>query len=216
MAMAPRHSSFVSRRGVLAGGAALVAGPAWAARPKRIAMLGDSITAGYGLSPAQALPARLKAELARLGWAVEVLAAGRNGDTTGGGAARVDRATPPGVSLCVVALGANDLLNGADPATVGANLDRILTRLRQRKVAAVLAGVRAPPIFDPAYARRFNAAFAGAARRHGAGFLPDLLAGVLLNPDLNQRDGIHPNAAGVQVIARNLAPVVARSLKRLG
>src|SRR5690606_9990528 len=94
MAMAPRHSSFVSRRGVLAGGAALVAGPAWAARPKRIAMLGDSITAGYGLSPAQALPARLKAELARLGWAVEVLAAGRNGDTTGGGAARVDRATP--------------------------------------------------------------------------------------------------------------------------
>ncbi|HEY9217020.1 MAG TPA: GDSL-type esterase/lipase family protein, partial [Phenylobacterium sp.] len=112
-----------------------------------------------------------------------------------------------------VALGGNDLLNGADPRRVQANLDRIVRRLRQRGIPVVLAGVQVPSALGGEYARAFNAAFATVARTHKVLFLPDMLSGVALNPDLNQRDGIHPNARGVEVIARRLAPIVARGLK---
>jgi acyl-CoA thioesterase-1 len=203
-----------TRRGVLAAALALAAAvPVRAAPAPRVAVLGDSITAGYGLPASQALPSRLQAELARLGAPARVLAAGVNGDTTAGGAARLDRAVPAGVDLCVVALGGNDLLLGADPKAVQANLDRIVRRLKARRVKVVLAGVRAPDLIGGIYAREFNQAFASVARTHGVLFLPDLLAGVALNPGLNQRDGIHPNAAGVNVIARRLAPLVARGLQ---
>jgi acyl-CoA thioesterase-1 len=207
-----------TRRVVLAATAACAAaavlpGPAAAAAETRVAVLGDSITAGYGLPAGQALPHALQAELGRLGRSVRVVAAGVNGDTTAGGAARVDRAVPADVALCVVALGGNDLLTGQDPRVIRSNLDRIVGRLKARGVTVVLAGVRVPDILGGAYARDFNGAFASVARTHGVLFLPDLLAGVALNPALNQRDGIHPNAAGVTVIARRLAPLVARGLQ---
>jgi len=205
----------VSRRALLAATALVLApaAPALAAAVPRVAILGDSITAGYGLPAPQALPARLQAELARLGDPVRVIAAGVSGDTTAGGVRRVDRATPEGVRVCVVALGGNDLLNGEDPARVRANLARIVRRLQARGVTVVLAGLRVPPLLDGGYARAFDAAFEAVARTTGVIFLPDMLAGVALNPALNQRDGIHPNAAGVQVIARRLAPLVARALR---
>jgi acyl-CoA thioesterase-1 len=206
----------VSRRALLAATASLVlapAAPALAAAVARVAILGDSITAGYGLPAPQALPARLQAELARLGDPVRVIAAGVSGDTTAGGVRRVDRAVPAGVRVCVVALGGNDLLNGEDPARVRANLARIVRRLQARGVTVVLAGLRVPPLLDGGYARAFDAAFEAVARTSGVIFLPDMLAGIALNPALNQRDGIHPNAAGVQVIARRLAPLVARALR---
>jgi acyl-CoA thioesterase-1 len=206
----------VSRRALLAATASLVlapAAPALAAAVARVAILGDSITAGYGLPAPQALPARLQAELARLGDPVRVIAAGVSGDTTAGGVRRVDRAVPAGVRVCVVALGGNDLLNGEDPARVRANLARIVRRLKARGVTVVLAGLRVPPLLDGGYARAFDAAFEAVARTSGVIFLPDMLAGIALNPALNQRDGIHPNAAGVQVIARRLAPLVARALR---
>lgn len=206
-------SAFVSRRAVMAGAAALAVAPAARAAPApSVAILGDSITAGYGLPASQALPARLQAELARIGTPARVIPAGRTGDTTAGGAARVDRAVPRGVGVCVVALGGNDLLIGEDPARVRANLDRIVARLKARGVTVVLAGVRVPSILGGAYARSFNGAFASVAKAHGVLFLPDLLEGVALNARLNQSDGIHPNAAGVGVIARRLAPLVAKGL----
>ena len=197
--------------------AALAMAPALASRataaPARsVAILGDSITAGYGLPASQALPARLQAELARLGAPARVIPAGITGDTTAGGAARVDRAVPKGVGVCVVALGGNDLLTGEDPGRVRANLDRIVSRLKARGVTVVLAGVQVPPLLGGGYASAFNGAFASVARKHGVLFLPDLLGGVALNARLNQPDGIHPNAAGVSVIARRLAPLVAKGL----
>lgn len=211
-------SSLLTRRGLLAAGAALAFAPALApqaraAPARRVAVLGDSITSGYGLPASQALPARLQAELARIGQPVRVVPAGVTGDTTAGGAARVDRAVPRDVDLCVVALGGNDLLLGAEPKAVRANLDRIVRRLKGRGVTVVLAGVRVPTLLGGTYAREFNGAFASVARAHGVLFLPDLLEGVALNPALNQRDGIHPNAAGVTLIARRLAPLVARGLR---
>ena len=216
--MAPMISSLLTRRGLLAAGAVLALTPALepsahAAPARRVAVLGDSITAGYGLPASQALPARLQAELTRMGQPVRVIPAGVNGDTTAGGAARVDRAVPKDVDVCVVALGGNDLLLGAEPKAVRANLDRIVGRLKARGVTVVLAGVRVPTLLGGAYARDFNGAFATVAKTHGVLFLPDLLEGVALNPDLNQRDGIHPNAAGVTLIARRLAPLVARGLR---
>ena len=205
--------SSVSRRAALGLlTAAAVAGRGQAATAPRVCLLGDSITSGYGLPASQALPKRLEAELARLGRPAQVLGAGLDGATTAGSVRRVDRALATGAKVCVVALGGNDLLTGADPARVRASLDEIVRRLKARGVTVVLAGVQAPPILSGAWARSFNAAFASVARQHGVLFLPDLLAGVALRPELNQRDGIHPNAAGVGVIARRLAPLVARAL----
>jgi len=205
-------TGFRTRRAVLAGALAAVALPAGAAMPRRVTILGDSIAAGYGLPAGQALPARLQAELSRLGVHARVTASAWVGDTTSGGLKRVDRAAPPGTDVCVVALGGNDLLLGADPKAVRANLDRIVRRLKAHGVSVVLAGVRAPPLLNGAWASAFNGAFAGVAKAHGVAFVPDMLAGVAMNPRLNQGDGIHPNAAGVAVIARRLAPFVARAL----
>lgn len=206
------NSHALSRRAAMAGAAALIAGPALA-REARVCLLGDSIAAGYGLPAAQALPARLQQELARQGVAARIVGAGVSGDTIAGGLKRLDRAVPKGVEACVVALGGNDLLVGADPAGMRRNLDQIVRRLKARGVTVILAGVRVPPVLSGDYGRRFNDAFASVAKAHGVAFLPDMLAGVSLNPRLNQRDGIHPNAAGVEVIARRLAPFVARALQ---
>jgi acyl-CoA thioesterase-1 len=210
--MHSKSASALSRRSLIAAGLAGLAAPALAAPERRVTLLGDSITSGYGLPASQALPARLQAELARIGAPARVIGAGRSGETTAGGAARLDRAVPKGVDLCVVALGGNDLLNGADPGQVQANLDRIVGRLKARGVRVVLAGVQVPPILGGSYARAFNGAFARVAKTYGVLFLPDMLSGIALNPALNQPDGIHPNAQGVAVIARRLAPLVARGL----
>lgn len=206
------NSDRLSRRAVCGGIAALIAAPA-AASDTRICLLGDSITAGYGLPASQALPAKLQAELNRQGVPARIVGAGVTGDTIAGGLQRLDRAVPRGVSACVVALGGNDLLRGADPGAMRRNLDEIVRRLKARGVKVVLAGVRVPPILNGDYARRFNDAFASVARAHAVPFLPDMLAGVALNPRLNQRDGIHPNAQGVELIARRLAPFVVKAIQ---
>lgn len=201
----------IARRRLLAGfAAATLAGPA-AAAPRRVVLFGDSIAAGYGLPAKDALPARLAAELAGLGWRTPVTGAGKVGDTTASAAARAARVARTG-DLCVVALGANDLLRGFEPASVKANLDLIVRRLRGRGARVVLAGVGAPRLLG-GYGSAFDQAFAAVARAHRLPFLPDMLGGVALNPALNQKDGIHPNAAGVRIIARRLAPVVARGLQ---
>lgn len=206
-------SHALNRRALIAGACTLVSGAAQADATPRVALLGDSITAGYGLPARDALPAKLQAELRRKGVQAQILPAGVSGDTTGGGLARLDRAVPVGTDACVVALGANDLLRGFPPATVRANLERIVQRLQARGVRVVLAGLELPPILAPAYARQFTQAFAAVGAKPGVIFLPNLLGGVLLNPDLNQDDGIHPNARGVELIARRLAPFVVRSLQ---
>ena len=208
------HDS-ISRRAVVAAASGLAlasADLAQAAPVRSVAMLGDSITSGFGLPASQALPSRLQVELARIGAPARIIPAGRNGDTTASAAARVDHAVPAGVDVCVVELGGNDLMTGAEPAAMKTNLDRIVRRLKARNITVVLAGVRAPPLMDPGYVRAFNAAFASVASAQRVIFMPDLLEGVLLNPQLNQSDGVHPNAAGVTVIARRLAPLVARGL----
>lgn len=176
-----------------------------------VALLGDSITAGYGLPAKDALPAQLEAALAAAGTPARVRAAGVSGDTTAGALARVDFSIQDDTDLCVVALGGNDLLQGIEPATMRANLEGIITRLKARNIPVLLAGMQAPPSYG-AYATDFAAVFEGLARDHDVALYPFLLDGVALDPALNQDDGIHPNAAGVKVIAQRLAPAVAGAL----
>ena len=208
--------SFPTRRILIAG--ALAAWPARGlaqARPV-VTVLGDSITAGLGLPSSAALPVQLQTQLRKLGANVVVRGAGVSGDTTAGGLARVDFSVQKDTSVCIVALGGNDLLQGLDPKRTKANLDKIVARLRARKIAVVLAGLQPPPVIGKAYAREFQAVFPAVAKAHGAILYPNLLAGVAQITRLNQSDGLHPNAQGVTVIAQGLAPVVARALKARG
>jgi len=202
-----------TRRAWLAGAAALAAAPALAGATRVVTILGDSITAGYGLPAASALPARLQAALARIGAPAAVRGAGVSGDTTADGLARVGFSVQPDTAVCLVALGGNDLLQGLDPRTTRANLEAIVRKLTARRIAVVLAGMTAPRAIGAGYAHDYDAVFPAVAKATGARLYPDLLAGVERNAALNQADGIHPNPAGVNIIAAGLAPVIARSLK---
>ncbi len=177
-------------------------------------MLGDSITAGLGLPAAAALPAQLQLALAHLGVAAIVRGAGVSGDTSAGGLARLDFSVPPDTAVCVVELGANDYLQSIDPRDTAANLDQIVARLKARGIAVVLVGGTAPAHSAGAYGRAFDALFPKIAGARHVILAPDLLAGVAGNPALRQADGLHPNGAGVQIIAARLAPYVARAIKR--
>lgn len=203
----------ISRRALVAAGLAALPVRAFAARGPVVTILGDSITAGLGLPARAALPAQLHAALNAIGVDNQVRGAGVSGDTTAGGAARVDFSVQPDSEVVVVALGANDLLQGVSPKVTRANLDKILTRLKARHKRIVLCGIEAPPQIGRGYAREFNAVFPALARAHGVALYPNLLAGVAGVRALNQGDGIHPNAQGVLVIAKRLAPVVARAVR---
>jgi len=197
--------------GLLAG--SLLAPAAFAAgKPKIVTMLGDSITAGYGLAAADALPAQLQAALGRLGLSAIVRASGVSGDTTADAVGRVDFSVQGDTDLCLVALGGNDLLQGIDPKQTRANLTAILARLRARHIPAMLAGMQAPASIGAGYAKDYNAVFAEVARAERVFLYPVLLAGVAGNRALDQKDGIHPNPAGVKIIAARLAPAVAKAL----
>lgn len=193
-------------------GAPLAASPAnGAPRAPVVTLLGDSITAGYGLPAAQALPAQLERELRNRGVDAVVRGAGVTGSTTAGGLRRVDSVRPD-TDVCVVALGGNDLLSFLPPAETRSNLESIVRRLKARGVGVVLAGLQAPAELG-AYARSFNAVFPTVARAQGVALYPSLLAGVLLDSRYNQPDLVHPNAAGVRIIAQRLAPVVGQALR---
>jgi acyl-CoA thioesterase-1 len=139
-----------------------------------------------------------------------VRGAGVSGDTTADGLARLDFSVQADTALCIVALGGNDLLQGLDPKTTRANLAAIVRRLKARRIGVVLAGIAAPRAVGAHYARDFDAVFPAVAGEEHVPLYPDLLAGV--GPGLRQRDGVHPSAAGVKVIAGRLAPLVARTL----
>ena len=203
---------FFIRRSLVAGALALIALPTIAAsRRPVVTILGDSITAGLGLSAADALPAQLQAALMRLGEPAIVRGAGVSGDTTAAGLARVDFSVQADTDICLVALGGNDLLQGLDPNETRANLIAIVRRLKARRIGVVLAGIGAPTAVGAGYARDFNAVFPAVARAEGVALYPDLIAGV--GPGLRQGDGVHPNAAGARLIAGRLAPIVLRALK---
>ncbi len=181
----------------------------------RIAVLGDSLTAGYGLAAADAFPAQLEAALRQRGHRVLVQNAGVSGDTSAGGLARLDWTLAERPALVIVELGANDALRGLDPAGTRANIAAILNRLKQAGVKPLLAGMRAPRNLGRVYYTKFDQLYPELAQTHDVAFYPFFLEGVAGRPELNQRDGIHPNAVGVAIIVANILPLVEESLNEL-
>ena len=192
-----------------------VAMPAFAVQTFSIVALGDSLTAGYGLPPQDAFTTRLQQRLSANGLNVEVVNAGVSGDTSKGGLARIDWSVPDGTGLVIVELGANDALRGISPAETAKNLDAIIVRLKQRGIGVLLAGMLAPPSMGSDYETAFNAIYPGLAAKHDVPLYPFFLDGVVADPQLNQADGMHPNAAGTDVIIERLSPVVDKLVRSL-
>lgn len=189
----------------------LMAAPAPAAdmaRPVTILALGDSLFAGYGLPPGQSVPDLLERRLAREGYSVRMVNAGISGDTTSGGLARLPWLLKEAPDLAILELGANDGLMGMSPELMEKNLDAMLAALQDQGVLVLLAGMRGLANYGPDYAARFDAVFPRLAKKYGAAFLPFLLEGVALKPELNQADGIHPNPDGAARVADNLYPLL--------
>jgi acyl-CoA thioesterase-1 len=195
----------------LAAGSALAPGRSGAAgRPVRIVMLGDSLTAGLGLPARDAIPAQLQARLKAEGHDIVIVNAGVSGDTVADGLARLDWALGDGADAVIVALGANDMLRGRDPAQTRKDLDALLGRLAERRLPVLVCGMLAGRNLGPAYAAAFDSVFPDLAAKYGAALYPFLLDGVALDPKLNQPDGVHPNRDGAAKIAAALVgPVVA-------
>ena len=184
-------------------------------RPLRILAFGASIVAGYGLDAQDALPAQLETALRARGIDATVINSGVSGETSAGGLARLDWALADDPDLVILDLGGNDALRGIDPKTTEANLDAIVTRLQQEKRGVLIAGMLAPPNLGADYAAAFNAVFRTVAERHDVVLYPFILDGVVMDPRLNQEDGIHPNAAGVKVIVERMLPSVLHAIERL-
>jgi acyl-CoA thioesterase-1 len=195
---------------------AVAAAPAAAAEPVRLVVLGDSLTAGYGLPPGAGFPARLEAALRERGRDVTVVDAGVSGDTTAGGLSRLDWSVGADAQAVIVELGGNDMLRGIDPARTAENLDKIVGRLTGRGLPVLVAGMRAPRNLGEAYGDAFDALFPAIAERHGASFYPFFLDGVAADPTLNLPDGIHPNEAGIAIIVERILPAVEQLLDRVG
>lgn len=184
-----------------------------AAEPLRLMAYGDSLTHGYGLPDGETFPDQLEAALQAEGLDVEVLNSGNSGETTAGGLARLDWALADKPDAMILELGANDGLRGLDPQATYDNLDAILERLSEENLPVLLAGMLAPPNLGPEYTEDFNAIYPRLAEKHEVPFYPFFLDGVAMVPELNQSDGIHPNAQGVAEIVERITPHVIRFLE---
>ena len=192
---------------------------AWAEEsPARLLVFGDSLVAGYGLPQGVAFPDQLAASLHDDGVQVEVINGGISGDTTAGGASRIEWSLADAPDAVLVVLGGNDALRGLAANDMKANLDVIISAVQRRGIPMILAGMHAPANMGGSYGNAFDQAFlsavaAGQARRPAVLFYPFFLDGVALDPNLNQYDGIHPNEAGVAEIVRRIRPMVDELLQ---
>ncbi len=191
---------------------AILAHAAPAQEPGVIVAFGDSLPAGYGLPADEGFVPRLQASLRAAGAPVRVVNAGVSGDTSAGGRARLDWVLAERPELVIVELGANDALRGLDPAQTYDNLDDVVTRLQARGIGVLLAGMLAPPNLGREYGEAFRSIYTRLAEKHNVMLYPFFLDGVAAARRLNQRDGLHPNAAGVGIIVEGITPYVLRAL----
>lgn len=184
-----------------------------AAEPVTILALGDSLTAGYGLAERDAFPAQLERALMAQGYQVRVINAGISGDTSAGGVARLEWSLSDHPDLVIVALGANDALRGLNPDQTRANLTAIITRLQQRRIDLLLAGMLAPRNMGEAYYNSFDKIYPELAEEFDVPLYPFFLDGVAARPELNLNDGIHPNPTGVAVMVEGILPLIVGMLE---
>jgi acyl-CoA thioesterase-1 len=182
-------------------------------KPIKLTVLGDSLTAGYGLPASAAFPVRLQRALQDKGIAVDVTNAGVSGDTTSAGLARLEWSIPKDAEAVIVELGANDALRGIDPKVSRAALEDILKKLKARNVSVLLCGMYAPPNYGSEYSSKFNAIYPELSKAYDVPLYPFFLDGIAGDAKLNQSDGIHPTAEGVDAIVKRILPTVEAFLK---
>jgi acyl-CoA thioesterase-1 len=216
-----RYASLRAIRNVTITLALIFSAPAWAA-PVTIVALGDSLTAGYGLDPAQGFVPQMQAWLAAQGQDVVLVNAGVSGDTTAGGLSRLDWSLTPETKGLIVELGGNDMLRGLPPAEARANLEAILKAAQDRGLPVLLIGMQAPGNYGPDYKTAFDAIYPELAASYGAVLAPSFFGPLLEGrsdpaaiQSMMQADGIHPNAEGVKVIVAGLGPKVTELLGRI-
>lgn len=192
------------------------AAPSASGDPVTIVTLGDSLTAGYKLPREAAFTNQLEEALTAKGYTVDVPDTGVSGETTAGGLARLDWLLADKPDLVIVALGSNDGLRGVDPAATRENLDRILGKLQEKGVPAVLAGMMAPRNLGRQYQEAFDSIYPELAQKYSVPFYPFFLEGVAMVPELNQEDGMHPTAEGVTRITEGILPTVEQALNSIG
>ena len=183
--------------------------------PIRMVVLGDSLSAGHGLPGSDAFPAKLQKALKAKGIAVDMTNAGVSGDTASGGRDRLDWSVPQGTQAVIVELGANDALRGTDPAVTRGALDDILKQLKARGIAVMLCGMLAPPNYGADFAARFNAIYPDLAKAYDVPLYRFFLEGVAADAKLNQADGMHPTAEGIDIIVKNILPSVEAFLSSI-
>jgi acyl-CoA thioesterase-1 len=198
---------------IVAGGLMPVVAAA-ADRPVKIVALGDSLTAGYNLPASAAFPVKLEKALKAKGNAVEIVNAGVSGDTASGGLARLDWSVPEGTDAVIVELGANDMLRGVDPAVTRRALEEIVRRLTERRIPVLLAGMRAIPNLGIEYAQGFEPIYSELAAKYDVLLYPFFLEGIASDTKLNQRDGVHPTAAGIDKVVAGILPKTEELLRR--
>lgn len=182
------------------------------AEPFKIVGFGDSLMAGYGLGPGEGFTDKLQAALRAKGRDVAVANAGVSGDTTSGGLARLDWSVPDGTRLVILELGANDMLRGVLPDIARKNLDEMLAKLKQRKIAVLLAGMRAAPNLGADYQTAFDAIFPELAKKYDVALYPFFLEGVAGQPGMQLEDGLHPSAKGVDLMVERILPTVEKAI----
>jgi acyl-CoA thioesterase-1 len=187
--------------------------PASPASRPRVVALGDSITAGLGLSPEDAYPALLQKRIDEQGLTYEVVNAGVSGDTSAGGLRRADWALDGDVRVLIIALGGNDALRGLPVEQLQQNLSDLIERAQARKIKVILAGMEAPPNYGPGYTAAFHRVYPDLAKKYRVSLVPFLLEGVAGMSQLNQRDGIHPTAEGARKVADNIWAALEPLLK---
>ena len=199
--------------------ATFIAGAVQTTAPRVILILGNSITAGYGLEPDESFPALVQKKVDAQGWNFKVINAGQSGDTSASGLARLDWLLKNRVDVLVLELGGNDGLRGLPVETTRKNLQAIIDRTKQKypEAKVIIAGMRVPPNMGRDYGQRFEAIFRDVAKRNRAVLIPFVLEGVGGMRELNLPDGIHPTAKGHEIVAQNvwkaLEPVL-RSLNK--
>ena len=211
----PRYNLFtgVLKRWIAAGFTAVIVGAvSQASAAPRLVVLGDSLTAGYGLPQDQAFPVLLETAMRARGMTVTVINAGVSGDTTAGGLARLNWAIASDPSHVLVELGANDMLRAFDPEVTRKNLETIIIRLKARGIKVMLAGMYAAPNLGKLYAEAFRTLYTDLARKYGIMLYPFFLDGVAAERRLNQKDGMHPNEKGVAIIVERILPSIVKFL----
>lgn len=182
------------------------------AAPFKIVGFGDSLMAGFGLGPDEGFTDRLQAALRAKGHDVEVANAGVSGDTSSGGLARLDWSVPDGTQLVILELGANDMLRGVSPDITRRNLEAMLDKLKQRRIAVLLAGMRSAPNLGADYQAAFDAIYPDLAKKYDVALYPFFLDGVAGQPGLQLEDGMHPNATGVDRMVERILPTVEKAI----